>query len=288
MIHIPALPDSYGEELAGLPAFQLKECDREKTSGLTLAKPTLRDDEDLVVNLIVDDPNDEWSTYKLLKHWIDRGLPRGWRGPLFLNIASQKERESRPRGDDWWAGTKMVPDTSKAAKEEYEKARKLGHNVTPPMRPSGQLGKNWANQNAKILFRRCGHEQWQKATSRTGRRTGISNVAESGVPQFLVNKFGRHKTDRASFKYQEFTSSTFSKAVKANWYKGSSTLPTSPTGKYFCLIVACCDLCLTRSSLFLQLPRNRILSMQQNLPLQPPPPTPSSHTNQRRHRIVIH
>ena len=222
LVHIDALPEEYGE-LAGLPAYKMKECEREKTSTLSLAKPTLRDEEEMVVNIVIDNPDDDWSTYKVLRHWINRALPPDWDGPLFLNIASDKERKARPSTDTWWAGTKMVPDRSKSAMEEYEKARKLGENPPLPMRPSGHLGKNWANQNAKIIYKRCGHEKWQKATSRTGRRTAISNVAESGVPQLVVNKFGRHATDRASFKYQEFTSKTFAKAIKANWYNGDES-----------------------------------------------------------------
>ena len=238
VIHITALPQEYGD-VAGLAAYKLRECEREKTAKLSLSNPTLRSDEERVPNMIVDDPDDDMCTYKILRHWIQNGLPPGWTGLLFLNIATEKERKERPSpNDNWWGGTKMVRDTTIEAKRTYEKALAEGKSPSVPMRPSGALGKNWPNDNAKILFKRCGHPEWHRATARTGRRTGIFNVADAGVPQHMVNAFGRHKTDRASFRYQEFTTDSFAKALKANWYKGEKKAP-SPNGKFgCCLIVA--------------------------------------------------
>ena len=141
------------------------------------------------------------------------------------------------------------------------------------MHPAGQLGKNWANQNAKFLFRRCGHPQWQKATSRTGRCTGISKVANAGVPQFLVNK-----TDRASFKYQEFTSSSYAKAITANWYTPPSLSPkgkSAESSSFMLLFLFDCFVfqCLILSFQFQQ---ERTHSPETQLLLLPPQPTLSA------------
>ena len=125
----------------------------------------------------------------------------------------------------------MVRDTSKEATESYKKAVAEGRSPPIPMRPSGALGKNWPNDNAKHLFKRCGHEKWKRASCRTGRQTGISNVADTGVPQHMVNAFGRHKTEEANFKYQEFTTDSYAKVLKANWYKGDKKLPPTSNGK---------------------------------------------------------
>ena len=233
LVHIAALPESYGS-LKGLPAYKLKECSREKCSKLSLTNPTLDGEDECELNVVVDNPDDPWSTYKLLKYWIEHALPPSWTGLLFLNIATDKERKARPSANDkWWAGTMLVRDMSKDVIAKYKKAVAQGFTGPPPMRPIGQLGKNWPNENAKILFKRCGLEDWQRTTARTGRRTGISNVVASGAPQKLVNKFGRHKTDQASFAYQELRSESYAKLLTANWYSDAKAV-TVKTGTFIC------------------------------------------------------
>ena len=188
--------------------------------------------------MIVDNPDDPWSTYKLLQYWIEHALPPGWTGLLFLNIASDKERKARPSpaNDKWWAGTMLVRDTSKETMARYNKAVANGFTGPPPTRPIGQLGKNWPNENAKLLFKRCGLEDWKRTTARTGRRTGISNVAQSGAPQKIVNKFGRHKTDEANFAYQEFGPESYAAVLKANWYNDASPVTVKQGKSIFWLI----------------------------------------------------
>jgi hypothetical protein len=79
--------------LKGLQYFSHRGSAIDKTMKLSSRNTSIRPDNGL--HRIVDDPEDDWSTYKLLDFMIQNHLPEGWTGFLFVRPASPKLMDQR-------------------------------------------------------------------------------------------------------------------------------------------------------------------------------------------------
>ena len=157
--------------------------------------------------MIIENEADPWSTYKLFMHYRKVAHPPGWKGLLFLYEAPKKIIAARKCGSKHLGWTDLVKDR---AQEKFDPAT--------GMRPGGKLGSNFAANNTKALAARCKFPEDGNFTGRTARRTGISKVANCGVPQVLATNFGRHKSAEINYEYQEVSTASKLKASTANWY----------------------------------------------------------------------
>ena len=208
-LFVKSLDDSHGD-LAGKAAIIPLDSGHHKNVKLTLANPSFRRAVDCKGNMIVENPKDPWSTYKLVMEYRRVAHPPGWKGLFFLREAPAKVIATRTDGSTHRAWTDLVPDMSKT---------KI--NPLTGMRPGGKLGENFAARNTKELAKRCGFEGTGNFTGRSARRTGITTVANSGVPQPLATNYGRHKGEKINFEYQEVTDHSKQRAVTAHWYMPS-------------------------------------------------------------------
>ena len=222
---VDALDESYGD-LAGLPAIIPLEASHHKNVGLTVSKTTFKRSTDHVANMIVDNPDDEWSTYKLFMHYIKVAHPPGWKGLIFLAAAPLKVIKARKDGSKHLGWTDLVPDRS--TKNRDPSGMKCG----------GRLGENFPSDNAKRLAERCKIETIGQITGRSARRTGITRVANAGLPQTVSTNFGRHKSDAINFEYQEVSGTTNQKASTACWYKPKKKEVEIKIGTYYFLLTS--------------------------------------------------
>ena len=203
---VARLDKSYGEH-AGKPAIIPLDSGHHKNVKLTLAKPTFHRTHDSRSNMIIENEKDPWSTYKLFMHYIKVAHPPGWKGLVFLYQAPKKVIAARKSGSKHLGWTDLVKDR---AQEKFD--------PVTGMRPGGKLGSNFANSNTKELAARCKFPEDGNFAGRTARRTGISKVANSGVPQALADDFGRHKNSITNYKYQEMSNKSNLTASTACWY----------------------------------------------------------------------
>ena len=209
LIFKACLDKSYGM-LAGLPAIILKESVLEKSSHLAtnnLAFDRVANDTQDSSHMIIDNPDDKFATYKILLHIMKVAHPPGWQGLLFLEQIPAKHLKARKDGAKHLGWTELVPETSQ------NDADGSGFKC------AGRLGVNWPLRNARQLAIRCKFDNAEKVTFRTGRRTGISNVANCGVPQKSSNSFARHKSSEVNVLYQDVSKENHVRTVTANWYR---------------------------------------------------------------------
>ena len=191
--------------LAGLPAIILKESVLEKSSHLAtnnLAFDRVANDTQDSSHMIIDNPDDKFATYKILLHIMKVAHPPGWQGLLFLEQIPAKHLKARKDGAKHLGWTELVPETSQ------NDADGSGFKC------AGRLGVNWPLRNARQLAIRCKFDNAEKVTFRTGRRTGISNVANCGVPQKSSNSFARHKSSEVNVLYQDVSKENHVRTVR--------------------------------------------------------------------------
>jgi hypothetical protein len=225
------------ENLAGLPAIQVKPCDREKTSQLSLSKPVLESDPDLPP-MIVENAADPWSTYKMVMWWIANGLPPGWKGLLFINIAPNKLLKIRKiKGPFYYAHIEQVEDKMMPGQTKC----------------AGRLGRNWPNDNAKWIAYRCGFDNPGKIAARSARRMAISKMGDENVRQSVIEKVSRHKNTKTNFAYQDLTRTVKNQAYTTMWYNPPTN---SLEGEFMCVLPKLLFTIFLVSPFFLQMIRN--------------------------------
>ena len=145
-----------GTIMHGRPCFELHFSHLDKVMELGYDHPTIRKTDGLY-NL-VDDPEDPWSTYKILKFYIENHLANGYRGKLFLRVAGAQQLRKR----------REVHVTYTADDQIINRRDGPG--------PRGKIGHNYVNQLFKELAGRCGFEVPERFTGRAAKRTGITNA----------------------------------------------------------------------------------------------------------------
>ena len=157
-----------------------------------------------VSNVIVEKKEEEWSTYKLLRHYMDVALSPGWTGLLFLRAAPQHILQSRLKGSNHLGWTEMTECCSK--------------NTESPMvkQCCGRLGLDFPSENIKRLVLRCDF-------STSGSVTGESFFTET-----QKSSSDDSKTGTSNIVNEEVMNNTI-RAAMACWYHP----PQSPARKLF-------------------------------------------------------
>jgi hypothetical protein len=171
--------------LKGLQYFSHRGSANDKTMKLPSRNTSIRPDNGL--HRIVNDPEDDWSTYKLLNFMIKNHLPEGWTGFLFVRPASPKSMDQRLA-----AGLKFTGNDG----------------------PTGKYIKNQPTLIFRILAHRCGFDNPDRFTGRSARRTGLSNTAKAGTPFMTSLAKGRHTGTAVHAAYIDLDTSMQQTALK--------------------------------------------------------------------------
>jgi hypothetical protein len=135
-------------DLKNYPAYCVDVFANDKKKKLRIGQTTLRTDEGF--NRIVDDPDDDWSTYKLLHHYITHHLSPNYDGVLFVRRAPGKVLKLR-----------------QALGQMYEGNTELSNPAADGSRTFlGKLGKNAPSKLFKEFAARCGFDNPEKCTGR--------------------------------------------------------------------------------------------------------------------------
>lgn len=149
--------------LKGRPFLSYKGSAEDRTLKLSTKNTAIREDNGL--QRIVEDPDDPYSTYKLIKYLWKHHLPEGWTGFMFLRPASVKTMDTR---------------------------KETGATFTADIGKRGKYGKNQPSAIFKRLAHRCGFENPDRFTGRGARRTGLSNSVKGGTDYMTNMAKGRH------------------------------------------------------------------------------------------------
>jgi hypothetical protein len=171
-----------GGPLEGRKQYTFKYSNDDKIEKLTLSNPTTRETKK-IVHAIVDDPNDPFSTYKLLYHHLTQNLPPGHHGRVFLHPYCDSVHQKRSsEGLPWPANTlpRSTTDNTEA----------------------GKMGKNYLNKICKSVAEHCRFDNAHLFTGRSCRKGGIVKMSSTGVPTGEMMAAARHKSISVSNEYQ--------------------------------------------------------------------------------------
>jgi hypothetical protein len=205
-----SLPPRYGC-LAGRRAYTPLGTNKDKTKKLSMSNVFVRDDD--LPAMIVDDPDDPWSTCKLLDMWIVKALPPSWQGFIFLHQAPGKVIKKREA-----AAQKLVQPGCPFPPVHLGYTDFRPSNGAGVLVPKGKIGVNYPNVLFKALARRCHFVNPDHFTGRAARRSGVSKMVNANVPQGIITEMSRHACDSTNAIYQEFTSETYQGALTSTHY----------------------------------------------------------------------
>jgi len=119
--------------------------------------------------MLVANENDPLCPVKVYKLYVQKFFPPNYSGPFFLHCAYQKEMKKRGPNAHWGAGP---------------------------------MGKNHFNTVYKRIAERCNFTDKEKYTSRSARRSKITNLRSKNVAGNLLNAESRHAHTSTNELYQ--------------------------------------------------------------------------------------
>ena len=136
---------------------------------LSLSNNTIRDS--AMPAMIVEDHEDEWSTYKLLRMYIARAHYPGWTGLLFMRKCPAKYLKKRQSNVNAEAiKNKVATYTAHQGDCSPRSKGKMAGTC------KGKMGISFPSIIYKRLAHRCGFINPDKFTGRSARRSGISKL----------------------------------------------------------------------------------------------------------------
>lgn len=187
-------------QFKGRGAYKFFGNNDDKTQNLSLDQPVLRDNSDL--SRVIDNPDDEWCTYRLLKYLLEVYLPPEWNGPLFLYPAPDTDLIKRQiKNDPCLANFKLAPSCK------------------GKIRPIGVLGKNASTALCREIAYRSKFTKPERFTGRGPRRTAITNMHRNGGDPATILKKARHSSMEMSMVYTEVERSQIDKTLASLHYK---------------------------------------------------------------------
>ena len=163
--------------------------------------------------MIVEDHEDEWSTYKLLRMYIARAHYPGWTGLLFMRKCPAKYLKKRQSNVNAEAiKNKVATYTAHQGDCSPRSKGKMAGTC------KGKMGISFPSIIYKRLAHRCGFINPDKFTGRSARRSGISKLVNAGVAGKIINQMARHTVDTTNHLYQELHDATYQSALTASHY----------------------------------------------------------------------
>jgi hypothetical protein len=192
-----------GGEFHGRGTLTLKDFKgNDKSQKVTLANPWVIDHSGYLK--VYDDPNDPFSLFKLVKHWVTTQLDPLCRYygvedcPFFWRRAPDKVLKQR---------RKAVANGDMSQNFELDNHR------------NQRWGLDYFTSQVRVVAIKCDFEEAHRWTMRSCRRTGITNMSsDANVATSVVNITGRHKSSNTSALYQQQDEAALVQRAKAVQY----------------------------------------------------------------------